>query len=296
MRSPENFRAFFRTPAWLSDLRSQDEFPLRLLLKNSLYYPASACDGRPVRFLGGFIHSFVYTDYSLTKSAVMEQSEGVHHGFSGYKLAMSREVSPFELYPDEREPLQIRNEDGNPLVFKSEMPDPFALWSIFDRQPGLDDFHGPARFSVLHICGDGVATYDALYNAQQIRPDILAIIRPGSGYGLNWTEFRDSEQIFGRVVFSNKAGRPHYLFQALEGDSNAEGYWPGYEIALDTWQSGSGNLALYECKNPNPINKSLVNISSTSGSDYEAFADIPRRSYATFKRNRDEATQTVARC
>ena len=86
-------RPWFSTPYWLAELENQDIFPLRLLLKDSLYYPASACDGDPVRLLGGFIHSFIHVEYVMTKAEVMANMQGESHGFRGYRLAMCREVA-----------------------------------------------------------------------------------------------------------------------------------------------------------------------------------------------------------
>lgn len=54
-------------PDWLSDLSigssASNEavvFPFLKILENSLYYPASGIDGRPVQYLSGFVHSFIY--------------------------------------------------------------------------------------------------------------------------------------------------------------------------------------------------------------------------------------------
>lgn len=72
---------WFCTPTWLDELNNQDVFPLRLLLRNSLYYPASACDGDPIRLLGGFIHSFIHVDYAIKKAEVMSKMRGASNGF-----------------------------------------------------------------------------------------------------------------------------------------------------------------------------------------------------------------------
>ena len=233
-------RSWFRTPAWLQALDDLERLPLRSLLKDSLFYPASGCDGGPVQALGGFIHSFIYVDYAISKDDVLADIRGERHGFKGYRLAMCRGIEASELVSPSWQPSPLLPEDGHspPHAFQSYMPAPFALWAIFDRQPDLDDRHGPARFSLLHICGDGAATYEALYNRQKIQPDVLAIIRPGTGYGLNWTDFRDARQVLGRMVFRNPAGKPRYLLQEANGDDGA--YWPGYRRKLDEWPSAAG--------------------------------------------------------
>lgn len=276
---------WLRTPSWLAEIENQDIFPLRLLLKDSLYYPASACDGDPVRLLGGFIHSFVYVEYVMNKTEVMADMQGERHGFRGYRLSMSREVEQSELTPHGWQATPLRPDDGNPIAFQSLMPSPFAIWAIFDRLPDFDDTHGPARFSLLHICGDGAATFEALYNTQQIQPDVLAIIRPGTGYGVNWTDFRDAQKVLGRLAFNNRGGKPRYLLQ--EFDVERGGYWPGYERCMEEWPSCKGRMAVYECSNPDPEEYGVAG--GAANGDYVGFAGIRRRLYETFKRNRDEA-------
>lgn len=44
------------------------DLPLKDILQHSLYYPAAGFDGRPVRYLGGKIHSFVYVDYGNSQA------------------------------------------------------------------------------------------------------------------------------------------------------------------------------------------------------------------------------------
>lgn len=65
----------------------------------------------------------------------------------------------------------------------------FAQWTIFERCEGFGDEHGPKRFSFFFIRGEGAATYQALYVSNNVLPKILAIIRPGRGYGGNFSEF-----------------------------------------------------------------------------------------------------------
>lgn len=204
---------WFNPPSWLARLDNLDLIPLRPLLQYSLFYPASACDGAPIRLLRGYIHSFVQAESFMSKAEVLGHLEEQHDGFHGYGLRMLREVKLEEILPDNWQPTLPTVRDGDPAKFRSLMPESFALWAIYERMPNLDDFHGPNRFSVLHICGDGVATYEALYNAQRVQPDVIAIIGAGTESGQNWTDFRDDQQILARVAFQNKGGKPRYLLQ-----------------------------------------------------------------------------------
>ena len=65
----------------------------------------------------------------------------------------------------------------------------FAQWTIFERLENFGDEHGPKRFSFFFIRGEGAATYQALYVSNKALPKIVAIIRPGNGYGGGFTGF-----------------------------------------------------------------------------------------------------------
>ncbi len=88
-------------PEWLARLSpaalETADFPLKEALEHSLYYPAAGFDGRPVQFLGGFIHSFVYVDYGEEESAV--NAEMQQPGFLGYHLAGRKRLNERDLAP-----------------------------------------------------------------------------------------------------------------------------------------------------------------------------------------------------
>lgn len=73
------------TPNWLSQLSSEtimsSPFPLRELLRDSLYYPSSAFDGDPIRHLAGNFLSFIYVDYGVSQDrythALTNPMEGI---------------------------------------------------------------------------------------------------------------------------------------------------------------------------------------------------------------------------
>ena len=58
-------------PEWLmvASLGS-DALPIDEILRSSVFYPASAMDGRPVRYLAGFSHSFVYADCNVSRDVL----------------------------------------------------------------------------------------------------------------------------------------------------------------------------------------------------------------------------------
>ncbi len=86
-------------PEWLAQLQPPEpdslescDFPLQDALKNSLYYPAAGFDGRPVQFLGGFIHSFIYVDYGAQEQKLENEVHNV--GFLGNRVVCARPILP----------------------------------------------------------------------------------------------------------------------------------------------------------------------------------------------------------
>jgi hypothetical protein len=84
----------------------------------------------------------------------------------------------------------------------------FARWSVFERNENLDDNHGPSSLSLLFLRAEGAAAYQALYIEQNIVPKILAIIRPGTGFGGNFTMF---EKFLYQVMKMHPLGMPEKL-------------------------------------------------------------------------------------
>jgi len=232
------------TPEWL-----RQDFPIREILKDSLYYPASARDGDPVRYLGGFIHSFVYVDYSIEHDDVLASLHDEHHRFRGYNLMWCREISERELAPNGWKPIPPDLErDGNPKTRISWMKrPPYALWAVLERRPEFGEDHGPDRLSLLFICGDGVATFQALYHGNHCAPEVVAIIQPGLGFGGNWTDFRNQDRIFGRSVLQNPYGKPNYLLYG--GWNHNHEYrpacWPDFDEEIDYWATPDGHIGLW---------------------------------------------------
>lgn len=212
-------------PEWLPALTPENimtgVFPLRDILTDSLYYPACNIDGIPIRYLGGNVHSFIYVDYGVEKTEIIEQLQRTFpttgnrpvpgEGLRGYRLLAHREVAKEELVPNGWSQVPIRPGDGDPNRHRRWIKKPFAVWSVFERHEDLTDTYGTQRLSLLYIGGDGAATYQAIYCGNRATAKFLAIIAPGTGFGFNYTDFRDSERILGRVVLDNPYGQPEYL-------------------------------------------------------------------------------------
>ena len=70
---------------------------------------------------------------------------------------------------------------------------------------------GPEKFSLLYVAGDGAATYAALYLENKIAPRALSIIRPGTGWGGNYSSYFYSDSVFLRIVNSGSVV-PEFVF------------------------------------------------------------------------------------
>ena len=165
-------------PEWLARLSADtmisEVFPLREVLRDSLYYPASSFDGDPVAYLAGCIASFIYVDFSRDRSELEAELE--ERGFLGYRRIDSRLVTERELTPDGWRPESPAEDDRGRRISEDLVKPPFCTWSVFERCPDFPSAHGPSRFSFLYLCADGRAAFQALYLSNGHRPKGLAII------------------------------------------------------------------------------------------------------------------------
>lgn len=209
-------------PEWLARLNptqlEASAFPLNEALQHSRYYPAAGFDGRPVQFLGGLIHSFIYVDYGTEARAV--DAEVQAPGFLGYPLVGSKRLIERDLAPKgwhPQVPSQFREQvcRFTEIQTRGFVRSPFATWYIFDRDNDRDKDHGPLRFSLVYLCADGVAAYQALYGQNHTAPEVLAVIQPGTGFGGNYTDFRDPDGfLLGRYCTEKAAASRNISFVA----------------------------------------------------------------------------------
>jgi len=237
-------------PRWLISLSSttmaNEPFPLHELLHGSLYYPSSGFDGDPVRHLAGNILSFVYVDYGHSHDEFVSALETP--GFRGYNLIAARSVTESELTPNGwRHTLPTRS-DGDPSRYRNWIKKPFCSWSVFQRSEDVPDSHGPSRFSLLYLCADGVAAFQALYVANSAVPKAVAVIQPGHAFGGNWTDYTNPEQLLARSVLGNPIGAPEILLYGGIGrrDFYREPCWPDYQSLLCFIdKAGGGSIGVW---------------------------------------------------
>lgn len=237
-------------PAWLADLRADTiecgALPLDDILRDSLYYPSSGFDGTPIRYLAGNVHSFVYVDYGQGREDLDRALRSP--GFRGYGVLGKRDVPQVELTPHGWTPTVPTSVDGNPTRYRNWMKKPFCLWIVFQRLDEFPESHGPHRFSLLYLCADGVAAFQALYVANKHAPAIVAVIQPGHAFGGNWTDFTDPQKIFARSVLQNPAGKPRIFLYGGIGrrDFYRNSCWPNYNRLVSFLEkAGCGTIGVW---------------------------------------------------
>ena len=217
---------------WSADQILHEKLPLGDIVSESLYYPSSRFDGLPVKAMSKEVQRFVYVDYGPSEFELEAELADTQRGFIGYHIVASRTVRQDELAPPNWTPPPLQPRDGDPRrAIAPGQNRPFAKWAVLERNPDSGDHHGPSRFSLLYICGDGAATYDAVYTSNRYFAKYLAIIQPGHGFGFNYTDFENRSLILGRLVMDdNPAGKPEFLLFGGLGEPAFYGKpcWPEF--------------------------------------------------------------------
>jgi hypothetical protein len=249
------------TPAWLAMARHGSRLPIREILDGCTYYPASGTDGEVFAKAWQWApsHSFVLVDYSVSRSRLVTELrrpiDRGGQGLLGYRLAFHRPVAQEELGvpPTWRSSLltaeeaeRAHNRALGGLQF-GRVEKPYCEWAVFDREDGRSATHGPERLSLLYLCADGVAAYEALFGTHRVAPKTLVIKQPGTGFGGNWTNFFAEGEPLHRAVAS--LGRrfglwpAHLMFGGMgSADSYREDIWAGYEVMAMSERPGSSLL------------------------------------------------------
>jgi hypothetical protein len=228
--------------------------PLDDALKHALYYPACGSDGRPVQYLGGFIHSFWYVDYLQGADAVDHEFD--INGFLGYHIAGRTPLEKHHLAPHGWTP-QVPDRYRDDVRYFMEyiapnaVPRAFATWYILERDNDRDETHGPERISLVYLGADGVAAYQALFWARNSAPEVLAIIRPGHAFGGNYTRFTDENGFLAWVVMHDPdRPKPEYLMhEVLRRKDHSKPWqacWPtAYPNAIERFNPPLGETGLW---------------------------------------------------
>lgn len=159
---------------------------IKIFLEDSVYYPACAFDGTPIKFLGNLFSNFVYADYYSDYNDL--EREISRNGLLGYKLINSYLIDAKELFGINWEDFIRENNDiYNKLQF--EWNNPFAKIYFFERRASFGDYHGKKNIELLYIKAEGISTYKYLYEKNKIAPKCLVSIVPGLGFGGNFDDY-----------------------------------------------------------------------------------------------------------
>ena len=116
---------------------------------------------------------------------IRERVHGVGDpGFRGYEVEHEEEVGESVLRPDGWTP-HVDPSELNERANRFARARPFGLLVVLRRDAEHDDAHGPERFAVLFIGGDGHATYDALLCQNDGTPAPYMVVVQDHGFGGN---------------------------------------------------------------------------------------------------------------
>jgi hypothetical protein len=213
-------------------------FVLCAVLTKSVFYPSCGFDGRPIKHLGSHFSSFVYVDYLCSVEEL--DAEVVRNPFTGYEIVHDQPLTDEQINSAAlTDPtLPVDDSDQNIPNWRGTW---FARWFILRRREGFDVSHGSERFSLLYIRAEGVTAFENLYCRSRIRPAAICVIRPGTGFGRNWTDFTDPNRILARTIRSNPVGQPEFLLWGGWGPTTP-GYqhpcWPEYSLGVAQVEPG----------------------------------------------------------
>lgn len=253
-------------PEWLITLDREavekQPIPLKYLLSQSCYYPCCCFDGRPVQFLAGWIHSFIYADYGVNEDEL--DTEITRNGFRGYEVLVQRDLNQADLTPRGWNPVFRPHWDKEEYTRRVSWwaKPPFGKWYIFQRKDGFGDGHGPERFSWIYLCAEACATYQALYLSRGIAPHVLCLIQPGDGFGGGWAPMTNekgplAETVFGMFDEFASIDRktqpvPEYMVCGGMGTDYAQSFWPSYyPTIIEHFQIANGN-GIWKLADPYP--------------------------------------------
>ena len=214
-------------PPWLLNYTPGDPFPREVFFASrTVYYPGSRTDGNPLEVFGKShsAHCFVYCDNSMSERGVRDQLEHeTQRGHpKGYRQIVGTHVLKSEITPHHLIfHFQVKPEELD-WATRQPLGGSFVYWAVLEREESYDDDHGPKRLSILHVGGEGIATFDALFCQRGNNPP-FAILLQDHGYGGNWTKFGGPDSPLLKICTEHCRRFPKWLLVADNTDP-----WPGY--------------------------------------------------------------------
>jgi hypothetical protein len=228
------------TPDFLENLDFQklqtDRLPIHSILTNSAFYPGSKFSGRFIKhcntlYVNWNVTNFVYCDYGVTRWQLEQEMDT----FQGYQRIYLKDLNRQELIPNGWRPqtppgLNLRD---YPMHLNQPQFD-FVRWIVYERMEGFGPEHGPKRFSLLYLYGEGVATYQALYWTNRKKPKAIAVF--DHGWGGNYQQFSTPGGYLHWVNRNNPVGLIEYVYY-----NGQELQWPEYNLMVQgerysTWK------------------------------------------------------------
>ena len=241
-----------RLPDWLVRANAKnmldEHFPLQEVLAESLYYPACAFDGGPVKYFGNRFQSFVYTDYIYGRENFLEELS--QKPFKNYQVVGSRSVLLEELAPHGWTQPSLNKYEAEQVDRHADHKADklFCEWVILERDAKAPSNHGPERFSLLYLNEEGAKAYHSMYVGNAIKAKAIAVIQPGNAFGFNWTDFTDPQAVLARVVMGNPVGAPDFYIGGGMGPRKyLTARWPEYSNHLGWYPyKAIGSVGLWE--------------------------------------------------
>lgn len=214
---------------------TDSEIPLDDILKDSLFYPASGLDAAPIKHLSKEIQSFVYADYSVTE----EQFLG-NLNFKDYSIVLQRKLDIDTVFDNQFTSWYDSHAKSISQKHVVDVQAPYAYWLIAEKQENIHS-DGAALFSLLFLCAEGVTSYQALYSERGIAPKAIAVIQPGTGFGGNWTNFRNPDGDLAKLVFSTKSWPKLMLCGGSGGSRYEKSDWPIFDKQVKVVDTNKGD-------------------------------------------------------
>ncbi len=221
------------------------------ILRDSVYYPACYKDGRPIKFCNTIwrdrmgVNSFVYCDYLLSEGELLRQLGTVR----GYHTLAHRSLSRDEYVPENWElKLQSGSRENYRDHFSLGGYAPFAHWAVFERDSDKGEEHGPKRFSLLYVGGEGLATFQQLYCHHHISPRMICFIQCW-GFAGNWTNFTAANGDFALTLRRQPECIPDYFcvgsYDHISGVIQIKGTEERYRVRFIDYLSPEGAKAFF---------------------------------------------------
>jgi len=209
-------------PSWLFSRPPLSAETLEQFLSSRVvYYPGSGADGHAVQLFGGThaAHCFVHADFGRSAESVQSLLAPANpRHFRGYQACVQQVLSATEL-------LRLIEADSAHPCPGQDTRLTGALWAVLEREPDMNDDHGPLLIAFLHIGAEAVWVFDKLWARARRAP--YAVLLQDHWWAGNWRPFGGDQAPLYRLA-RNCNALPPWLVIA----ENTEA-WPRYMAASD---------------------------------------------------------------